>query len=424
MNKMDFFLYFLLIFFSVFQSCDLSKKIGNLGSTYIPFIVVISTIYLLIRYRSLKTNSFIVSMLKITILLFVINIITIYVYIVILNQQGTILGENAVVKMVKGFSYIVVILFFIINIYNLTLRFNEKKILKPFIWTFIFLFFACIFEFMNPVLFNKMFHGEYYNRIRLFTNESSFTGSIIMVYGSLSLYYCFNYLKKILPVFILIIIFFIYTSASKGFLLVLLISGILYLLTSKIKIKYKIILLFIIVILSNLILPNVIKELQGDIKNYSSFSTRVYSILIAVMIMFKYPFGVGNFIYLNIYPRELKNYLYLLTNKGLNISEINMYIYAKTDEAIAAKSGIFQYGLYWGIIGTILFLTILFKVYSYIKKSKNKYKGILVYTFMFLIISIFTYINFDIKYEIWSFFIVSLVLSRGFGNVGRKKYEK
>lgn len=415
---MDFFVYFLLVFLTIFQDVNSFKALGGLGKTYIPFIVIIAFLYILIRYRSIETNKVINILKKLALYLFVVNIIVLFFYVVIFQNEIIILGESALVKTIKGYMYFFIILLFIVVIYNLIIRLDLKRVLIPFQITFIFLFFAGLFEVINPALFNKIFHSDLYNRMRLFTSESSYTGTIIVVYGMLGIYYCLNYSKKMIFIDLFMLFFFVIMSGSKGLGITLIISGIICSLISKIKFKYKFMILFIILLIGVLIIPYILESLKNDIQNYSSVSTRVYSILIATLIMFRYPFGVGNFVYLSIYPTELQKYLYLLINRGLNISEINSYIYATDDTAIAAKSGLFQYGMYWGIIGTIVFIIFIWKMYRILNYSNDKNKFILIYAFIFIVIAIFTYIDFDIKYEIWAFFIVSIYISNNKRKLG------
>lgn len=417
---MDFFIYFLLVFFIIFQDVNFFKTLGGIGKTYIPFIVIIAFLYILIRYRNIKTNNIINTLKKLALYLFILNIVVLFFYVIIFQKETVVLGENALIKTIKGYMYFFIILLFVIVIYNLIIRLDLKRILLPFQVTFLILFFSGLFETINPSLFNKIFHNDMYNRMRLFTSESSFTGTIIIIYGMLGIYYCLNYSKKMILIDLFMLLFFIIMSGSKGLGITLVISGVICSLISKIKFKYKFIILFIILFMGILIMPYIIQELKNDINNYTSVSTRVYSILIAILIIFKYPFGVGNFMYLTIYPIELQKYLYILTNRGLNISEISSYIYATDDTAIAAKSALFQYGMYWGIIGTIFFLIFIRKMYRILNFSNDKNKFILIYTFIFIVVSIFTYINFDIKYEVWIFFIIAIYISSNKSEVGEQ----
>lgn len=417
---MDFFLYFLLVFFAIFQDVNYFKPLGIIGKTYIPFIVVIVFVYILIKYKSIRINKFIKTLINLAIYLLIVNFVALFLYLIILQKDVTVLGENALVKTIKGYTIYLIILLFTITIYNLFIRLNLKRILLPFQVTFIFLFFSGLFEVINPVLFNKIFHDEFYNRMRLFTSESSATGPIIIIYGILAIYYCLNYSKKMILIDLFILFFFIIMSGSKGLGITFIISGIICSLISKIKYRYKFLILCIALLIGVFIMPYILQSLNNDIKNFTSVSTRVYSILVAMLIIIKYPFGIGNFIYLSLYPIELKNHLYFLISRGLNISEINSYIYATSDTAIAAKSGLFQYGMYWGIIGTILFVIFIWKIYKNLNRSNDKNKFIIIYAFIFIIISIFTYISFDIKYEIWLFFIVCIYISSNKSEVKQK----
>lgn len=65
--------------------------------------------------------------------------------------------------------------------------------------------------------------------------------------------------------------------------------------------------------------------------------------------------------------------------------------------------------MYWGVIGNIYFIKEYWKsIYDNIKKVSGKNTYLLAFAYIFVFLSIFTYINFEIKYEIWAF--VSLII--------------
>lgn len=409
---MEYIIYYILIFFVVFQKNDfMSNKIGLIGNSFIPIIVPIIIIYLLIRYRHLKIGKSCKILIKLMIYTIFINLIILFVYVVLLNGDIILLGENALVKTTKGLMYLPVSILLIISIETITRKFTIKKILKPFLGTFLFLFLSLLIELNNSQLFNNLFHnGQSYNRVRLYTHESSFTGPIIVVYGFISLYYCMKYNKKIVPFIILMIGIFVINSGSRGFIIMLLLSIAVLVVISEMKFKYKFIIILLGVLSSMLLLEPVIMSLKNDIENYTSFSTRIYTIAISIVMIIKYPLGVGNFIYLKLYPQELLNNIKYMYKTSLNLTEINSYIYATNDKNISAKSGLFNYSMLWGI-PSIVFMT---KYFYFVKKklfnSDDKNKYILIYAYIYLILAIITYISLDIKYEIWVFMTVVTII--------------
>ena len=207
----------------------------------------------------------------------------------------------------------------------------------------------------------------------------------------MSIYYALNYRKKMLPIIFAMIAVFILTSGSKGFIFVALISILLMLIVSNIKIRYKILILSLSIVGGIFILGPIFDSLQNDIQNYTSVSTRMYTIGIAIIMMIKYPFGTGNSLYLKMFPQELDLNLRFMQKTQFNLSEINSYIYATNDKNIGVKSGLLQWGMLWGIPGFIFILIYLNNVRKCILNINNKYRNILIFIFINIIIYIKMY---------------------------------
>ncbi|MBR9647295.1 hypothetical protein [Clostridium tyrobutyricum] len=142
-----------------------------------------------------------------------------------------------------------------------------------------------------------------------------------------------------------------------------------------------------------------------DIQKYTSIVTRIYTTFCAFKISLIYPFGIGTTLYPVIYTKELANNIYFFNhlNSNLNLSEIISMIDSTTGKNVAAKVPMAQYAMYWGILGTIYFLySYWFKIYKKVKEKSD----ILLFGYIFIFISICTYIPFENKYEIWAFIVL------------------
>lgn len=201
-----------MIICPIFQNFFLAKIVGKLGESPIPIILIFSTLFIYIYKINKKFYKENKVLIKLLIYMICVNIVSLFIFIIILNGDSIILGENVLSKSIKGMMYFFLICIYIFNINTFIEKLTEKRIFKPFILATNVLLIAHIFELIQPNLFNQLFHnGTEYNRIRLFTTESSFTAIMIFIYPIISIYY---YLFKEKAkykgiIYILIMIFFI-----------------------------------------------------------------------------------------------------------------------------------------------------------------------------------------------------------------------
>lgn len=417
-----------MIICPIFQNFFLAKIVGKLGESPIPIILIFSTLFIYIYKINKKFYKENKVLIKLLIYMICVNIVSLFIFIIILNGDSIILGENVLSKSIKGMMYFFLICIYIFNINTFIEKLTEKRIFKPFILATNVLLIAHIFELIQPNLFNQLFHnGTEYNRIRLFTTESSFTAIMIFIYPIISIYY---YLFKEKAkykgiIYILIMIFFIANSGSKSIMINIPIAiVILYLSFFIKKILYKerglnvvkvIVTVSIILIIIVLAMPKInqlISYLNTDINEYTSIITRYYTLLIAFIISVKFPFGIGNSLYLKVFPYYLEKYIYLIDSGRYNLSEIYSFINATHDTMVTAKSGISQYGMYWGIIGNIVFIIYLYRIYINIFKSDIAGKTVLLSLYLIVIIGIINFVAFDIAYEIFALIVLLQYLYR------------
>lgn len=358
-----------------------------------------------------------------------INIVVLFIYVTILNQPTVILEQNILLKSIKGILYFLFICLYVMNVNTYINKIPKEHIFKPFNIASILIFAILILEISFPGIFNQIFHnGQEYNRIRLLTSESSFTAAMIFIYPIMSIYYYKyeNISKNKSMCFIFMLIIFILTSGSKSILinipialiilfLGVLIRKILYKSERKINLVKTIGIIISIGISIVLFTPKIIElagYLQRDLQEYTSIITRFYTILIGFIIMIKFPFGIGNAIYLKVFPEMLSKYLYMISGKGYNLMEINGFINSKSDDLLSVKSGIGQYSMYWGVIGTIIFISFIIKIYKNLFKCNFQGKYLLLMLYLITAVGIVDFIYFDSNYEIWAMIVVIQYLIR------------
>lgn len=417
---MNYILYFVLILSTIVQSLSLGDKFGYIAYSLTSLITPIIFIIFLIINRKINISIYTKKLLKLMVYLIFVSLISLFIYAVILNNSNVYWGQNLLVKGLKASVYFLDIILFLIMIENIQKKLSTTEIFKPFVFTYFMLFFVLLFEIFDPLLFNSIFHGgEDYNRIRLLTPESSFTGTLIIVFSLATLYYYNNIKKnKLMNLVSMIILFiFVITNKSKGLYICLLISFLCIVLKNFkiknmkniIKLILSIVLLFSIYKLCSIY---IFPMFQEDLQKYTSVVTRVYTTFCALKMSIIYPFGIGTTLYPVIYIKELTNNLYIFNNinMNLNLNEITSLINSTTGENVAAKVPIAQYAMYWGILGTIYFLWAYWlKIYRKAKENSD----ILLLGFIFIFISICTYTTFENKYEIWAF--ISLLYNPGIG---------
>jgi hypothetical protein len=391
---MSYLLYFILIFLSVFQDLPLGNLIGLYGESICGLVAIVFLPFVFsLRYKSQSlvrtwTFSFYIFCFLLVNLLFTIA-----------YSGSTIGGENVFIKSIKGLTYFFSISVYIFDVFILGDSLSKKHKIKPFVFTFYFLLFVQIIELKSPELL-YMFHcNPSYNRIRLLTSESSQTSSIIMVFSLVTLYY---YLKikrsPFLFVFsLLVLLFFVICSSSKSLLIIIVLSCLLSFLGWRSRYK-KIILLGMVTIMV-FIFPNLYKLLSNDILNYTSFSTRLFTVMCSILIMFKYPLGTGTAAYVPILQQTMKNMLpwFSSTFSFLRLSEIESIALSTSDKNVTIKSGIFQFGIQVGFLGLFFLVHFFFLLYKKVRKGKDFALTILFWS---LVISTL-FIGYEIKYDFY-----------------------
>lgn len=388
--NISFFMYFLFVLLTIYQDSPFSLIVGAAGYSFVmPMsIIVFFTVIIIDKFRIYYINE--IKMLWILALWLVFSSILGIVIWKIFGNSLTVVGEFLPYKALKVWlqyisypMYIYVIIRWLKHINNLDLVF------KPIFVSLIIMTVLCLIEKTQiPNAFEWLhFAGVFpYYRIRLLTLESSATANIIFIYAGICMFYALFFKRRmtLLMTVICILILVTYTSSKTLLLSFILFSVIfIWLISKKVSRKRLLPIVSIGALLAiasvYYVLPNLSSYLSNDIKNYTSFITRAYTIVIGVCISIVFPFGVGCGAYLGFFQNALKKYVYLIGKLPIffNTEEIELYANRNTDEALSVKSGLINFNLYWGILGMIVLISVFIRLYKKLKRLDLPYIDIL-----------------------------------------------
>lgn len=410
-------IYFILVLLSFYQNCPLGNWLGIYGEQPVLIISLLLLIYILV-FKKHNFNQEEKLLLALGFYFVFVGFVGNIVYYMITNEMS-IIGENIYSKWIKNiiifFSYVA----FVVCIIHYGKKLNRKLLFRPFYAVLIILAILCVIEYLQipyGLSFLPSVNEYPYWRIRLLTKESSFTSMMILVVVALGLLYAFMYSKNPIHMGISIVcsIILIYFSRSKTVLAFIPLFAVLSLLSAFSKIRkksIKVVIIVAVLIAIGSMIPVLITSLKDDIQNYTSFATRGYSLIVGFIIGIIFPFGVGGGIYIWAIQSFFKTFLEPLSflNSGLNLTEIYSIINATEDTTVTIKSGVLQYNVYWGIIGTLVLCFLFYNMYKKLKHKKSFRYRKYVCT-LFLISIIVVILIRDMTTDFWLIFsIVSLL---------------
>lgn len=411
-------LLFILVVLPIYQDSPLSLYLGVAGySLLMPFSLIAISLYAFL-IRKLPINSRLSELVHLGIWMVIISYVAILVWLVFGNPIIVVkefLPTKALKVCLQYFSYPSYVALILI----VTRKVGVNSICKYAFVTLILLTIICLIEKgQSPYAFEGIhFAGTFpYWRIRLLTTESSWTAMMIYVYFILALYWCFTINKKF-PVMVAIICIgiLLYNTSSKTLMMSVVVTVIIYVVIVFKKIKkttllYLLVILAVMVIFAQIILPQLIQSISIDIQEYTSVATRLYTSILGLLIGICFPCGVGGAVYLGIFQNALSEYLYIFTSLPIkfNISEILSLATRKTDEALTVKSGMLQFNMYWGIVGTIYLMYNFVRLSSQLSQKNMKYTNIIVSAFWCAVILVITASNFSFEFWLLYAFIMCL----------------
>lgn len=416
-TRPSYILYWLLVLLPIYQDSPMSKYLGAAGYSIITPLSFVIFLYIVIFkqkgvfQRQEETHRLFI----LGYLLLIVSFVGLLYWLLIGNPVYYV-GEFLPVKAVK-----VSLLYFSYPIYvyaiiscGKTLRNKADLFLPVYFCLIIITLIAIIEKSQIPYAFRELhYSGVFpYYRIRLLTTESSYTALPIFVYSGLSIYYGLTYKK----VFILIssvgcYLIQLILSGSKSLAITISLFILCYVLIALRSLNRKTIFSLVVVsvifaVFAEKMLPRIVESAQNDLDNYSSIATRMYTALIGIFIGIVYPLGVGGAAYIGIFQAALNKHIGILDKLSINISktEILNIANSNTDYAVTVKSGILQYNMYWGILGTIFLMNVFKEISRKIVKSNIQNHEILRSVFGATVIMLVISSNF--QYEFWMMYAI------------------
>jgi len=406
---------FIVLFSAIYQDFPLFNLFGEIARSPVVFLTPLMVVYLINLKKITVSNYSKLFILYFLYLLLISIIYTLFFYFRV--GDIVLLNENIFLKSIKMLMYPAVgfvVYLFICNY----LKSNRKHIYtlaKQVYFIQLLLLFVLIIESQQKSTGLTIFQAlhssqELYWRVRLLTLESSWTGSIAIIFSLLPIYFAVNgyltYKKGIvyLTSFIFLLIY-TYFSESKGYLLLFVISVLPNVIKALSNNKYKKYLLpvsiasiAIISVVFTTLYNNMIVQLYSSI----TFGTRFSSYLASFRSFIIHPFGVGTGPYMYYYTESLKSILGSGWMNVFNLKEVKQYV--NTSQALSTKTYFLDQLIYGGIGFLTFFYYFFYK--RFIKLSKNKSNQILKIILLFIILSGSTYITYHIKYEVWIFLAI------------------
>ncbi|MBX0310559.1 MAG: hypothetical protein JHC31_01940 [Sulfurihydrogenibium sp.] len=400
------FIFFLLCIGMIFIDLPIYERTVT-HSLVIFFTPLIFAFILVVKNFKVLLTKNIKLFIQYIIVSFTISLILLY-YLVLTKGEFYAYNKNLLIKHFEAFISLSLLHFLVYFLLVLVCYNLSPNLLRNFVFLiFLFLTLVGFIEYLDPEKLS-MFHStsKDYERLRLFTAEPSQAVLLYLIFSSLSLFFIENVFLKIF-ISILSGIIFILINSKGGFITLFFISVILFL--KKIKnIKSTVILLLILVIASYLFVKFAFPSLYIDINNFSSFSTRFSSLISAILILFKYPLGLGYGSYIFYYPKileqsyEIANALFInLFGIPLSYTEISDMI--STGENIGVKAGIPQSVMLNGWVAVIFWLVILRSSLKYIKKINinTSKKIVLEFLILYIFIQLLIGSEYTLLYAIW-----------------------
>lgn len=423
-NNKLYWLYSLLIFLTLYTDSPLSTYLGAFGESMLPSISLCLYILFALTNRINRTDSFVRRfsfLIKVTTLL---SLIAFFIY-PLFNISYTQLGESLFVKLVKLWLTFQAYICYLLLLINIAGDYTIERILKPFFWGFVGLTIILLIEFYQSPFAFMYLHtstSDVYYRIRLLTPESSATALMLEVFFVLSVFYTYyvRQSKFLLGVVLICAGLHIALSGSKTLLTIICVSGILlFFQRTKYIFSFKGLLVMTGLVIgggyiASFILPKLIESFMNDLENYTSVVTRFYSIFIGYSIGICFPLGAGFQTYMYLFPEMMRNNLFLIDmiNMPLRPDEIIALATSGDDNAVVAKSFLGQSSIYWGIIGTFVFIRNYLRLCKH--STKKLEKGNTLFKVLFVLIVIQLLFSSVLDYCVIALFFVHIRIKNSY----------
>lgn len=410
------FSFLVLLFLATYQDFPLMNVFGEIARSPVVFCSPFMLLYIFSHKKILLSKNL---SYWIYYVLYVIFLSVIYLFVVYyLNDSIEVFYENLIVKTLKMSVYPIVGIIFYQFVYSY-LRQLKHPMYVVFHAIFIlqlFTLFWLVFEIYflkKPIEFLSIIHShpQKYWRIRLWTLEESWTGTILMLVTFFPIYFIYRLQilpwKKYLSITCSVLIFLSYVavSESKGFL-VLVIVCVLPLVYQFIMANKKLrqissVLLIVIGAIIVLAVFNLQTVIFNTFYNNITFGTRFTSIYAALDVFLNSIIGVGYSGFVNFYPKAIESAMDLEVFRSLDLREIKSYL--SSTKALSTKSEFFDQLIYGGIVYIYFFYKFFVKRFLIFSKVKKQEVYFLRIPLLFIILAGIIYITYHIKYEVWLF---------------------
>ena len=405
---------FIILLLAIYQDFPLVNVFGEIARSPIVFLTLPMLLYLLIHQKLILSKYTRYFMYYILYLILITLIFLPIVYFS--NGSLLVLEENIIIKSLKLLVYSVSILIFYQFVYTLLNNgknsFNSlfNAIFSIQILIGIYLIFE-IFFLKKATVFATFLHSNdiKYYRVRLFTYEESWVGTILTFLIFIPVFLV-NYLDKpkkikwsVYVISAFIFSFYTIFSESKGYLLLVIVS----ILPMTINYMYKHDKFKKVIIIGSPILIGFIificiilqKNIDDQLHSSITFGTRFTSYLASLKVFITHPFGIGwgGFIY--YYPEAIREIINTSWVSTLDLSEIKGYL--KTTKALSTKTDFFDNLMYGGFAFIIFFYQFFIKRYFFFLKFSQQNLFFVKVPLLFCILAGVIYITYYIKYEVW-----------------------
>lgn len=349
-------IYSLLIFLSIFTNIWMSRSIGYFGRCLLNLLLPAFLIVFIFSVGTFSINPFIKRLLWLLVYLVAVNIVSIAMWR--LSGNGLVVnGENIIQKAFKQGVYWLEITVYCVLLYSCAKDMSIKELLRPFVYTFIFLCAWLVIEVLTMPNAFSWYHVVYhtpYNRVRLTTTESSSTVPLIVTFGLFTLYYVRYISRKRWRTLLTegFLLAFLVTSSSKTFVVLAAAIFLYYFVFILPRKRTRLVAVLLIIsvpffaVAAFLLYEYISSRFAND---PGTFMSRGTQIIVCFMHLLRHPFGVGSGVYLSTYQSVLDSVL----SWGMNTvfkSHINIYTIQFLD-GTNVIAGFWLHGLFWGIPG-------------------------------------------------------------------------
>ncbi|WLD23667.1 hypothetical protein NU10_13310 [Flavobacterium dauae] len=410
-------LFFLMIlFFATYQDFPLVNNFGEIARSPIVFVAPFMLVYIL-SHKKIVISKYLSYWISYILYLFVLSIACLYL-VKMINGSIYVFYENLAIKTLKMLVYPIVGIIFYQFIYVLLKQFKNPVYVVFHALLLLQLFTICwlvleIYYLKKPIEFLSFIHAkpEKYWRVRLWTMEESWTGTILILLTFFPVYFLYKLKlfrwKKALSIFASVVIFISYVavSESKGFLVLVLVCvlPLIFQFINKHKYLRNISFIFagVILALFAVVVINLRDVIFDQFNNSITFGTRFTSIYAAIDVFLHSFIGVGYSGFVYFYPQSIETAMNSGMFDAFNLQEIKAYL--STTKALSTKSELFDNLIYGGVIYLYFFYKFFIQRYNELSKIAKQELYFLRIPLLFIILAGIVYITYNIKYEVWLF---------------------